>query len=471
MGVEKCRRQAAAICVLLTACAFEVEPRTEALANAEVTLAYPAVVSLGSCSATIVAHGVAISAAHCRTDGGRAPLYLHRPDGTITKLADVTKWVSHPERTRTNNDIAILFFDPRASQLANIEPLAVDWRELTPNEALDLVGHGGRHEDIPLDYQKRIGPARLLYLYAKTAWVERDGAAGVGACFGDSGGPALRQRGAPALVGVMTHSTTPCGIYTRIQRLDVHKEWFTRTLRDQRPTSHPPFGGTIEGQLVGIDNQGLVSGWLCDPDDSQRAPLLALYYGGRWHIEEQTYFTSSNTSSRCPNGAFSFSHQLTDPERLCDEPIIAAGWNISGTPGGSFRLLDGSGARLDCDAERHHEPTGALTITHEGRISLVRGWASDPDRNQGLWLRFWSAEPGAPGVIPQPPQLVDFLGHMQADESGLFEAKVLTPRWPLRICVFAVNVGVGGRDQLIGCGSPLPSPAPWPTASSSEASF
>lgn len=445
---------------LLTACAAPIDAAESSLANAEVTLEYPAVVSLGSCSASIVAHGVALTAAHCRTDGGRAPLYLHRPDGTITKIADATRWVSHPERTYFENDIAVVFFDPDASRRLAIEPIEVDWSAPRRNESIALVGHGGRHELIPLDYQKRAGDAVVSTIEARTFFAERTETGGVGACSGDSGGPGLRTHPHAAVIGITSHGSEPCGLRTRLQRIDIHKDWIAQTVRESQPHTYEPLLGTVFGKLTGIDRTGVARGWVCDPDRPEQSPLIALYYDGRWHIVEATseHVEVANFCSGQP--AHYFKHRIEDLERLCEATIIAAAWNISGTPGGSYRLLEDSGLKVPCEALHGHAPKGELSsITTLGSKTTVAGWATDPDSLSPVRIRIWEAKPAkkrsAYQVRAEQPRLVSLLGEAATNSDGFFTAQVPTPRWPNQLCAFAVNLGEGGADELIGCQRPL----------------
>jgi secreted trypsin-like serine protease len=196
------------------------------------------------CTATAIARDLLLTAAHCVPTGSEYRL-LQYEDGKPA-LKPVARIARHPSfnanftgQDRATADLALVKLADPLPGSVRIARLAPRRDRVQAGETFRVVGYG---LSVPGD-GKTGGRARLADLVAvgtpSTFQIRladpatRGTAAGLGACTGDSGGPAFQSGG---VVGVISWSTGPnasagCGGLTGIAPLTSHYGWIVETAR------------------------------------------------------------------------------------------------------------------------------------------------------------------------------------------------------------------------------------------------
>jgi hypothetical protein len=198
------------------------------------------------CSGTLVAPTLVLSAAHCVAEGASYQIVLYG-DGA-PKLRAVTRVARHPQFNaggiqahRASADVALLQVAEPLPGKAPL-PLGVPAEPIAPGQAFTAAGvgvavtgdgkSGGTVRAADLVATGR--PGRLQIRLVDAAAGARPG---LGACTGDSGGPALQsQNGRATVVGVLSWSTAPhdaagCGGLTGVTPLTLYRGWIADTAR------------------------------------------------------------------------------------------------------------------------------------------------------------------------------------------------------------------------------------------------
>lgn len=193
------------------------------------------------CTGTLIAPNAVLTAAHCvRTPGepgcGATHIYIGWNSNNPAQgdLFLIKKEIPHPNynASRFYNDIAILILDrPVPSTKAIPRPLAFK-SEVESAKSFLAMGFGfTEHRAFGIKYES---PVALAALHANEV---EAGGNGFDSCQGDSGGPLFYvgkfgdNKGKLYLAGVTSHGGE-CGqggVYTRV---DVHKNWIDRELRN-----------------------------------------------------------------------------------------------------------------------------------------------------------------------------------------------------------------------------------------------
>jgi hypothetical protein len=193
------------------------------------------------CSGTAIAPDLVLTAAHCVKPGAPYKLVSPGADGQHT-LKDIASIVRHPQfdadaamRHRVTADVALLKFSTAVSP-API-PLAPAGLKIAVGDPFLVVGYGLATPG----NDKSLGTARSATLVATgqpgTLQIRlmdpttKNQRAGLGACVGDSGGPAfVNSNGALAVAGVVSWSTGArneegCGGLTGVTPLARYRGW------------------------------------------------------------------------------------------------------------------------------------------------------------------------------------------------------------------------------------------------------
>ena len=193
------------------------------------------------CTATLVSRTSALTAAHCVSR--LASFELGFRLGVDPRAPTVARGISsitiHPSYVdfdpaqqwtfANGHDLAILQLaepidevSPAVLYLDNAEAILGQPTRLVGYGATDVVAVAGR----PTPIGGGIRRASTVRFDVLTAQALRYLFAGMGACNGDSGGPAFTQIGAQWYqVGVTSWGDTACEQYGFYQRLDLHAEW------------------------------------------------------------------------------------------------------------------------------------------------------------------------------------------------------------------------------------------------------
>jgi secreted trypsin-like serine protease len=198
------------------------------------------------CTGTALARDLVLTAAHCV-----APTATYRvltPDLQPPGLPLLGVSVhprydeGHYQSGRVTADVALLKLErPLPDGIAPVG-LAPD-RRMLPGERLVIAGYGGTlpGRDVGLGVPRQATlivtgrPGNLQIRLVDPA--TRDQRAGLGACTGDSGGPAfIASAGTYSVIGVVSWSTGPaggegCGGLTGITPLSLYRTWILDTAR------------------------------------------------------------------------------------------------------------------------------------------------------------------------------------------------------------------------------------------------
>lgn len=190
----------------------------------------------GICSGTVLARDLILTAAHCVRANEKLEV---RANGRRKRYA-VKDTAKHPQFTTeqgtlpTRVDLALLKL--AAPLPEDAQPALLGRRPTTAGEAVLVAGYG-RH--LP-DSQRITGEARMATLITLdrrlgSQLMLRDPMpqerARLGACSGDSGGPAFAIRDGLVMIGVVTAAPGTCGGLTVVTPIVLHYDWIVETAR------------------------------------------------------------------------------------------------------------------------------------------------------------------------------------------------------------------------------------------------
>jgi secreted trypsin-like serine protease len=201
-----------------------------------------------SCTATLIARDLLLTAAHCAMPDATYKLVLfdaaHHPT-----LKDIVRVAQHPQfdlktmlAHRATADVALMkLAEPLPASFA-LAPLA-ETRTIAPGDPFVVAGYGvtvrgdgrtgGTLREARLVAIGKPGTLQLRLVDPATGGTRP----GLSACTGDSGGPAsVETNGRLAVVGVVSWSTGPnmtagCGGLTGITPLARYRDWIVDTAR------------------------------------------------------------------------------------------------------------------------------------------------------------------------------------------------------------------------------------------------
>jgi hypothetical protein len=244
------RRPALAALISLCACApaFALVGGASVVGNASSRPVVMITSDRGSfCTGTAIARDLVLTAAHCVLPGANYKLIEFDAQRQPT-LRDVTQVARHPQFSlqtlnahRATADVALLKLATRLSTApAPLQPprdrVAVGERFVVQGYGLSVRGDGksgGALRAATLVATGQPGNLQLRLIDPATGGEN----AGLGACTGDSGGPAFQDtRGRLELYGVVSWSTGPrntlgCGGTTGVTPLELYRGWIVDTAR------------------------------------------------------------------------------------------------------------------------------------------------------------------------------------------------------------------------------------------------
>lgn len=200
------------------------------------------------CSGTLIAPMLVLSAAHCVSPGASYKIVLYG-GGAEPQLRAVARVADHPQFNvqgilahRASADVALLQLAEPLPGKAPL-PLGAPLEPIAPDQPFTVAGvgvttrgdgkSGGTVRAAQLISTSRPGKLQIR-LVDPAAGNTR---AGLGACTGDSGGPAIQaQNGRATVIGVVSWSTAPhnaagCGGLTGITPLTLYRDWIVQTAK------------------------------------------------------------------------------------------------------------------------------------------------------------------------------------------------------------------------------------------------
>ena len=189
------------------------------------------------CTGTVLANDLVLTAGHCLRRGDKIEV---RPFEE-RKFHQVIDTAVHPQfdpaRQAMPNrvDLALLKLASPLSDRAR--PARLARRPPTPGEAVLVAGYG-RHDADSFDITGRARMATMVTLERRVGiqLMLRDPTmlpeeAQLGACGGDSGGPAFAVRDSLVVIGVVTAAPERCGGLTLVTPIGVYLDWIVETAR------------------------------------------------------------------------------------------------------------------------------------------------------------------------------------------------------------------------------------------------
>ncbi len=233
------------ICCLLPVGAYAIVGGARQMASSD----GPIVMILGTrsgsailCTGTAIAHDLVLTAAHCVAPGTRLQI-MPSPGVVMTSIGTVAQ---HPHydaqsyaRGRVTADVALIkLATPLPDHIAPVA-LADEGETIAPGDRLLIAGFGmtvaGKNTSTGIAHMAtllvtgRPGNLQIRLVDPRT----RGERFGLGACTGDSGGPAFREiDGRLRVLGVISWSTGPadsegCGGMTGVTPLTLYRPWIT----------------------------------------------------------------------------------------------------------------------------------------------------------------------------------------------------------------------------------------------------
>jgi secreted trypsin-like serine protease len=200
------------------------------------------------CSGALVAPRLVLTAAHCVQPGATYKIVEYGADRQ-PQLRDVRNVAVHPAFSmqamtahRATADVALLQLEapPKGKNAAALSvpqlPIVVGSRFTIAGIGVTIRGEGSSGGTIRVAGLVATGqPGTLqIRLVDPVGQGARDG---LGACTGDSGGPAFEDRqGSTAIIGVISWSTGPngsagCGGLTGVTPLTLYRDWIVQTAK------------------------------------------------------------------------------------------------------------------------------------------------------------------------------------------------------------------------------------------------
>ena len=193
------------------------------------------------CTGTALAPDLVLTAAHCVTRPVRYAVRAYQTGDDIP-VHDIAR---HPRfnfadyaRSRATADVALIKLASPLPDIVVPAALAAA-RRVQPGETLTIAGFGvtlagtarglGEPRSAKLTVTGKPGSLQIRLYDAAT----RNARAGLGACTGDSGGPAFDGDG-PLVIGVVSWTTAPgdeegCGGLTGLTPLLLYRAWIVET--------------------------------------------------------------------------------------------------------------------------------------------------------------------------------------------------------------------------------------------------
>jgi hypothetical protein len=176
------------------------------------------------CSGTLITDTVVLTATHCTEGIGANNFYVTFgvDDFNPDLVVDVVAKSEHPEL-----DIAMLRLAEAPGATINVTPIAPFTGTLTSGDFGEILEQAGFGQTESGDSDGRYFVAELFDSFEEPGgYLVVNGEGRHGVCFGDSGGPSLRQTDSGVrVVGALSYGDPSCTEFDRYTRVDLSLDW------------------------------------------------------------------------------------------------------------------------------------------------------------------------------------------------------------------------------------------------------
>ena len=177
-----------------------------------------------SCSGTLITDDVVLTATHCTEGQSASRFYVTFgvDDFDPELVVDVIEKTEHPEL-----DIAMLRLAFAPATRIDVRPIPAFGGTLSSNDFGELFEQAGFGQTESGDSDGRFFVAEPFDSFEDGGYLVVDGEGRHGVCFGDSGGPSLRQTvdAGVRVVGALSFGDPECTGFDRFTRVDLAREW------------------------------------------------------------------------------------------------------------------------------------------------------------------------------------------------------------------------------------------------------
>jgi hypothetical protein len=222
------------------------------------------------CSGTLITDDVVLTATHC-TEGIAATTFVitfgvddTRPDLVI----DVVEKSEHPDL-----DIAMLRLASSPAAQIDVTPIPAFAGDLTSNDFGEVFEQAGFGETETQSYNGRLFVAEPFDSFEEGGFLVVNGEGRHGVCFGDSGGPSLRQLAdGVRVVGALSYGDPSCTGLDRYTRVDLVRDWIVAFAGDIPGAAPVPCGSVPARGVCSADARVLT---FCDNGALRHDPCTA----------------------------------------------------------------------------------------------------------------------------------------------------------------------------------------------------
>ncbi|MDP2344332.1 MAG: trypsin-like serine protease [Deltaproteobacteria bacterium] len=176
------------------------------------------------CSGTLITDDVVLTATHCTEGQSATRFYVTFGDDDFDPVLviDVIEKTEHPEL-----DIAMLRLASAPAAQIDIRPIPAFSGDLLEQDAGELFEQAGFGQTESGDSNGLFFVAEPFDSFEEGGYLVVDGEGRHGVCFGDSGGPSLRQtaQGGVRVMGALSYGDPECTGFDRYTRVDLARDW------------------------------------------------------------------------------------------------------------------------------------------------------------------------------------------------------------------------------------------------------
>ncbi len=232
-----------------------------------------------SCSGTLITDDVVLTATHCTQGEAATRFYVTfgADDFDPELVVDVVEKTEHPEL-----DIAMLRLEFAPATRIDVRPIPAFGESLVEADEGEIFEQAGFGQTESGESNGLFFVAEPFDSFEEGGYLVVNGEGQHGVCFGDSGGPSLRQTvgGGARVMGALSYGDPECTGFDRYTRVDLARDWL-EDFAGPIPGSGPvPCGAvtpsgrcTPDGRVAEFCDEGQLvrdpctSGRICGDDD------------------------------------------------------------------------------------------------------------------------------------------------------------------------------------------------------------